>query len=163
MRQKRAPVALDELKDYLDYDRANGFFRWKQSTNNMNVVGAIAGRDHNGKYRQISLFGKRYLVHRLVYYFETGHWPKYIDHIDRDPSNNHFSNLREVTMRDNSLNKKNNRRMPGVQLHPWGRWSAKIRLKNQNPKHLGMFDTEADAHAAYLRAKEQLDSIKENK
>lgn len=47
--------------------------------------------------------GKKYLIHRLVY--ETWHGFEdenhVIDHIDGNPKNNHISNLRECTQKDN--------------------------------------------------------------
>jgi len=46
------------------------------------------------------------VVARLCWLVHTGDWPKYtIDHIDRDPLNNKWDNLRDVTQKVNNSNK----------------------------------------------------------
>lgn len=43
---------------------------------------------------------------RVAWLLMTGDWPEYtIDHIDRDPTNNKWDNLRDVTQFENNLNK----------------------------------------------------------
>lgn len=46
-----------------------------------------------------------YPEHRLIYFLETGEQPDEIDHIDKNPSNNHISNLRGATSRENVCNR----------------------------------------------------------
>jgi hypothetical protein len=48
---------------------------------------------------------KRYKVHRLVaeLYVENPQQKEFVNHIDGNPSNNHFSNLEWVTAQENSL------------------------------------------------------------
>ena len=60
-------------------------------------------------YKGIGIQGKKYYVHRTVgklfcegCLFEGA----LIDHIDHDPENNHYSNLRWVTRSQNVLHKK---------------------------------------------------------
>lgn len=66
-------------------------------------------KPHSDKtYYVIAILGKQYYIHRIVWLLEMGEYPKSpIDHIDGDTSNNHISNLREVT---NSVNLKNAKR-----------------------------------------------------
>lgn len=55
---------------------------------------------------------KRFFIHQIVYetfgseYYRKGLGDRYcqIDHIDRNRQNNHISNLRKLSPRDNSLN-----------------------------------------------------------
>jgi len=94
------------------------------------------------------------LTSRVIWKWVTGNDPlAEIDHRDVNPSNDAFANLREATHSQNHMNR------PG-----WGtgfkgacfdqrrgRWRAQISAYNRR-RHLGYFDTEADAHAAYVRA-----------
>jgi len=58
-------------------------------------------------YKQAFFKGKYLLKHRLVFFLHKGYWPKYVDHIDREKLNNHPNNLKAVTARENSANRKN--------------------------------------------------------
>lgn len=63
-------------------------------------------RDRKG-YLRIKYRGKLYRVHRLVLETFVGFAPKdrpEVDHIDRNPSNNHVSNLRWVSRTENNRN-----------------------------------------------------------
>jgi len=76
------------------------------------------------------------------------------DHIDGDGLNNCKSNLRVVTSRQNNQNKhmKKSSIYPGVSwFKNEGKWYSKIKI-NGKTKHLGVFDVEADAFEAYLKA-----------
>ena len=72
-----------------------------------------------------------------------------IDHIDRIKLNNHISNLRIVSNQKNSFNKN----AKGYYFHKRDKkYIAKIGL-NGKQKKLGYYDTEEEAHNAYLEAK----------
>jgi hypothetical protein len=81
-----------------------------------------------------------------------------VDHIDNDPTNNHYTNVRWVTKRENCQNLVANKvgattsRYSGV---CWKsrekRWQAQIRLDDKN-KGLGTFKNEIDAAKAYDQA-----------
>ena len=81
-----------------------------------------------------------------------------VDHIDIDPTNNHYSNLRWVTARQNCQNLAKNKegktssRFVGVGWHRKDqRWRAQIRIEGKN-KGLGNFKVEEDAARAYDQA-----------
>jgi hypothetical protein len=70
-----------------------------------------------------------------------------IDHINGVKTDNRVDNLRIVTQQKNC----ENRRSKGY--HKIGKkWRAQIKV-NKKKHHLGYFDTEQEAHAAYLDAK----------
>jgi len=97
--------------------------------------------------------GKNIRMHRVVLERKLGR-PiapgMFCDHIDGNPSNNSRSNLREVTNQQNDMNRT---RAKG---YYWdkakGKWGAYICL-NGKKKHLGYFDVESEARAAYERGK----------
>jgi hypothetical protein len=83
----------------------------------------------------------------------TGSWPEAdIDHINRDRADNRWENLRPATRGENLRNAKTRRHsrtgVKGVAAHGL-RFAAYIRLEGKK-KHLGVFDTADEAHAAYL-------------
>ena len=74
-----------------------------------------------------------------------------IDHIDRNKSNNKIENLRLATRKENSRNKSS-------KGFTWSKsskkWVAQIRVDGTY-RYLGLYETEIDAHAAYLQARKQ--------
>ena len=98
-----------------------------------------------------------FLKHRLV---KLAHDPtfdifdvspnNFIDHENRTRDDNSNDNLRVVTNQQNQFNRSN------VKGYCWDKrnkkWVAQIMLDGKN-KNLGGFETEEDAHEAYLKAK----------
>lgn len=58
------------------------------------------------RYERITVDGKAYALHRMVYLWNHGYLPKIIDHIDGNRENNNIDNLREATQQENCLNSK---------------------------------------------------------
>src|SRR5581483_2394257 len=87
-----------------------------------------------------------------------GEWPTgFIDHADRNPSNNRWCNLRAATRSQNNANSI--ARGPfekGVSLVARAKraikYKAQIRGVVGRVKHLGHFSTSQEAHAAYMAA-----------
>jgi hypothetical protein len=82
--------------------------------------------------------------------------PAIIDHIDRNPSNNKFNNLRAVTRSQNQHNRikqrNNTSGYKGVVFFKRAkRWRAAI-FVNSKPIYLGYYDTPEQASAAYQEA-----------
>jgi hypothetical protein len=104
--------------------------------------GCIAGSNIGRGYRQIKYKGKRYLAHRIIFYFSYGYLPKTVDHIDGDTTNNHPINLRDVTNSQNMINRKhqsnNKSGHTGVDWMPRQKqWRAQIH-KEGRKIYLGM-------------------------
>ena len=102
----------------------------------------------------ISINGKYYQMngHVIAWYLFHGENPNIIDHIDGNGINNKISNLRNVNVQINTWNCY--REFKG---YCWdnqrNKWKSNIRFNNK-PIYLGHFDTEQEAHQAYLNAKE---------
>ena len=113
---------------------------------------------YNG-YKRIKIRKVKYYVHQLVVSAFIGERPIgfdskfHIDHIDSDRTNNHVSNLRVISRRDNVYKEKN--KLTGAQLNSGGRWMAQIRV-NGWLQYLGMFDTAEQAHSRYKIARMML-------
>lgn len=144
-----------QLKQLINYDPETGIFTWPN--------GAIAGGDDGQGYIQISVKNKRYRAHRLAWLYMTGQWPKIIDHINRNRADNRWSNLREVTSRENNRNmglRRDNK--SGVRGVSWSTqhncWQATIKLDGKL-YHLGFYTNIALAAAARYAAEQGLDYI----
>jgi hypothetical protein len=103
---------------------------------------------YNGK-------GKNHLVHKLVARAFLNHIPSgkeyVIDHKDFDRTNNHLSNLKIITQRENTNRKhlKHSSKYTGVSFYKINsKWRASIGI-NGMQKHLGYFMEELEASKAY--------------
>ncbi|MDO7874299.1 HNH endonuclease [Hymenobacter sp. ASUV-10] len=81
-----------------------------------------------------------------------------VDHIDNDPGNNHYTNVRWVTKRQNCQNLLGNKNGSSSSKYvgvSWKkreqRWAAQIRLDGKN-KGLGTFKDELEAAKVYDQA-----------
>lgn len=111
-------------------------------------------------YRQIEIDGKHYKVHRLVWIWHHGEVPEgmELDHINRDHWDNRIENLRAVpkslNMRNKVLTQMNGKEQSsqfiGVRWHKQARkWRAMIADYSGRSHHIGLFDSERKAAAAY--------------
>lgn len=104
-RENEAKLSAEQLHSILDYDPKSGLFHWKQSFGVNAKEGNIAGYVRPDGRRQIKIGYIRYLASRLAWLYVYGEWPGlFVDHIDRDKSNDAISNLRQATARQNHWN-----------------------------------------------------------
>ena len=119
--------------------------RWRKIENTAN---------HSDGYNHIDFGGKIYRRHRIIgmvfLELDINDPTKLIDHIDGNKINNSLANLRIVSQQQNNFN---NTKAKGF---CWNKrdhkWQARIKLNGRSIS-LGYFDTESDAHSAYLSAK----------
>ena len=141
---------MENAAKEVDYNPTTGELSWKYKGHGRKI-GAIGTTNRRG-YVNVMIHGRNYGVHRLAFYISTGREPAMIDHIDRNPSNNKLSNLRECTSSENNRNrgKKSNCSSPykGV-CKSRGKWLASYRNLAKNRIFLGRFELEADAAKAY--------------
>jgi len=155
-------LAWGVLRELLDYDAGSGIFTWRQrdrswfksdkscqlwnARDSGKRAGCIQRRKRNGyRSRHIRLLGKSYMEHRLAWMWMMGEMPKgQIDHINRDATDNRWSNLKQSTCDENSKNhsmRANN--SSGVTGVYWktdaGKWCAVCGLGGKS-HHLGYFD-----------------------
>ena len=153
-------ITQKQLKNILHYDKETGVFTWLSSVVMRKVKpGSIAGTVNKEGYRQLSIYGKSLYVHRLAFLYMLGYMPEGdVDHIDRNPSNNRWVNLREVSRSCNMRNCGNREdNVTGVKGVCWhktnGRWVASIRI-NRRDIHLGSFNDFTEAVSGRLAAEQ---------
>lgn len=146
-------ITQKELKERLQYNENTGIFTWLKKTKKIKI-GAIAGGLNVHGYIIIQINGKPYSAHRLAWLYIHGEWPKnQIDHINGIKNDNRIENLRDIIHRENQQNthKHRNGKLVGCNFHkPAKKWQAKIQIKNKD-YHLGLYNTELEAHEAYLK------------
>lgn len=152
---------LARLKELLHYDASSGKLFWLQPVARSIKKGDEAGsKDKHGV--RVSLDKAKYLAHRIVWFLVTGQDPgdKLIDHIDGNPYNNRFRNLRLASHYQNGCNRKkhsnNTSGLKGVCWHKaMKKWQASIGVEAKKIS-LGYFTTREEAYAAYCKAAEEM-------
>ncbi len=147
------------LKQRLHYDPDTGTFTWLQYRF-PGGIGRVAGTTRRDGYVLIRIDGKMYLVHRLAVLWMTGEWPAAeVDHIDGNPSNNAWENLRDISIQGNRQNLRCGYGRSGLLGAQWveefQRWRAAIYVDGKR-KFLGLYPTAEAAHNVYVNAKRQL-------
>lgn len=98
-------ITQEELMKRLHYNPNTGEFRWRYSVAKRIKPGDLAGRYNTQNYLDIAINQVRYKAHRLAWLYMTGDWPKNeIDHINCDPSDNRWCNLRLCDRYGNTRN-----------------------------------------------------------
>lgn len=147
----------DLVRHLFDYNEESGILYWKNPTNSI-APGSVAGTPSpRDKYITVVVNKKRYMVHRIIWLWMTGDWPKHqIDHINHNRADNRWVNLRDVTHRQNHMNrpmsKANKSGHVGVRWDKSrNKWKASIKLEDRK-LHLGRFDTKEEAIEARKEA-----------
>lgn len=159
-------ITQERLKQLATYDPESGLLVCAMNRKgSKNKIGDVLGSANKVGHIQVQLDSSKYLVHRLAVLYMTGKMPDgVIDHINRDPADNRWSNLRVVTQFENSHNQSRlpERNSTGfVGVHRYGsRYRAKINV-NHKQVHLGTFDDPAIAASAYAMAKSQFQPVLE--
>lgn len=145
------------LKELLHYDPETGVFTWVAPSGRRAKIGDVAGWASGRGYLGIRINRRAYYAHRLAWLYVHGAWPAQdIDHVNGVRSDNRLANLREATRSQNLANTRPRRSAPkGTWLHrETGKWCAAITV-NGRLRHLGLFASRDDAHAAYAAAANQ--------
>jgi hypothetical protein len=158
------------LLECFDYNQETGTLTWKirplhhfdgsvryQKSWNTRWSGKLAGAIDSKGYYVILIEKKMQRAHRLIWKLMTGEDSKLeIDHIDNNPKNNAWVNLREATRVENCRNvrkhKNNSTGYKGVSFDKLtGKFKASIYIGSSN-KNLGYYLTPEMAYRAYCEA-----------
>lgn len=137
------------LKD-LTYCQDTGLFHWPN--------GRVAGSINGDGYVDIKVRGKVYKAHRLAFLKMGLDIPEYVDHENRNRSDNRWINLRAATKNQNGYNRdklpNNTSGYKGV-CRKRNKFVAQIKA-NGVRKQIGTFNTAVEAHEAYELAAAKL-------
>lgn len=147
-------LTQEKLCKVFTYDEVSGELRYAIDTFQKRKED-LATYPHNQGYLSVSIGKKQYLAHRIIWIMQTGVEPKQIDHIDHNRSNNSWTNLREITSRQNQLNmgksSSNTSGYTGVRIIPSGNYAAYI-MVNRKQVSLGTYPTIEEAAEARAKA-----------
>lgn len=170
----RPEPPINELTKAVDCDPETGRLTWKRRDPASFIGPENRTRAWNSTYPGKRAFACRnpkgylggayqarpLLAHRVVWALTYGYWPKNIDHINGNPSDNRICNLREATPGENARNCKiHARNDTGVAGVSWNKAQRKYRAfiqSNWVRHYLGIFDRLEDAAAARKEAEQRL-------
>ena len=144
----------ERVRHLFRYDRDTGGLFWNNPTS-PRVKPGDEITYVNGGYLKVKFDGQLHLAHRVMWLYETGHWPRYpkelVDHKDLNKLNNIFSNFRLTDHAGNQHNRPLNRNSStgykGVTLR-----NGKYLVQGQScgkKFFLGSFSTPEAASEAY--------------
>lgn len=148
-------ISVERLRELFQYDPLSGLVSRKAPKASREYARKA---DIASKYREIRVEGERLYVHQVVWALCKGEWATIsIDHRDGDKQNNRIGNLRLATWSQQQANqglmKNNTSGFKGVSWHKQNKkWGSRLSLGNGKSRHLGLFSTKEEAHAAYVAA-----------
>lgn len=149
----------ERLYELLEYYPESGDFVWKSTISGHIKGGYQAGSLDKG-YITIQIDGLKFKAHRLAWLFVYGSNPlDLIDHVNGVTSDNRISNLRLCNHSQNIANsrvsKNSKSGIKGVYLHSSGKkWAAEVCI-HRKKIHLGCFESQKEAQAAYAVASQK--------
>lgn len=141
-------LTAERARELIDYNPETGELRWKVNGPNRKV-GRIAGSvDRATGRRVVMVDGVMTRSYRLAWLIQTGEWPSgSIDHVNGDPSDDRWCNLRQATPAEQSANRRVRNQsilgVKGVKAHR-GKYMARI-----GNTYLGLFETIDEAKRSY--------------
>ena len=148
MLKTKALPSASELWELFEFNPLTGELFHAKARRGV-TQGSSAGYRRTNGYVEVA----KMLRHRVVYKWVTGEDPgaMLVDHINRCPGDDRFSNLRLADPAESSANTAG----CAIEKRKNGRYSVRI-SKNYKRINLGTFDTEAEARAAYEEASKRL-------
>jgi len=144
------------MKNLISIDRAKELFTIGHNGLEFRYSNRKVGCLSKDGYMVVTVDGRQYPQHRIVWFLVTGSWPiNQIDHINGNRADNSVANLRQATGSQNQENRKcsNKSGFFGVTFNKKAStWQAQIK-KNGKQFYLGVFNTAELAHFAYVSAK----------
>ena len=153
-------LTQSEIRRLTNYNEETGEFTWSANAHKK-VRGKPVGSMSRNGYLVTKVDYKRYLVHRLVWLYVHGEFPKdEIDHINRNKADNRVSNLRDVDRFTNVHNKsKTSNSVSGYtgvrRTSNKKRWQAFIHMGGKF-MNLGVYDTIDEALSARVEYKRRV-------
>lgn len=150
-REEKNGISKELLRQLFRYDGYN--LIWKFYKGGSSKVNKKAGHMERNGYRRITLYKKGYNHSRLVWIYHKGYIidKLFIDHKDRNSTNDNINNLRMVTNQENQFNTY----AKGISWNKNCRkWEVNIQINRIN-KYLGRYKDKIYARNLYLKAKKK--------
>jgi hypothetical protein len=141
------------LRELLNYDPVTGEFQHRFSKGGFGRPERLAGVLTVQGYRIIGVDGERLRAARLAWLYMTGEWPKhFVDHINNDPADDRWCNLREASQSENMANGSDRvDNTSGYRGVTWdkerNKWVAQVQFKGKN-HFCGRYSTKEEAAVA---------------
>ena len=165
MTQDEVDLIYNYLHENYEY-RDGNLIRIKKTCNgqapvghNMGYVFTPSNKGRPTLRTSFTVNKKRYCINvdRLIFIFHFKILPQVIVHIDNNPMNNKIENLNAATSYD--VNNKNIEKFHGVKIYKGkngDRYYPYLRKKGKKESTtFGAYSSYQEAHAAYLKAKEE--------
>ena len=94
----------EEFRECFEYDPETGLLTRLVRIGSRGDAGKVVGTMNADGYLLMSYRGVVYRVHRVIWYMQTGEWPREIHHANHVRDDNRWENLREVPRGDNARN-----------------------------------------------------------
>lgn len=143
------------ISDFVNYDKGTGFITWIKSPSGRVKVGDQAGcLNRKGGYLRTRIAGRYYLNHHIAMIL-NGVSFEFVDHINGNRIDNRWENLRPCTHTENMRNRRVNRNsltgVPGVTIHPSGKYHSYVRVDGERI-NLGYFADKWEAICTRMSA-----------
>ena len=148
----------EEIQKIFEYSVITGRLYPKEIRTGARTTRNFSGSQRSNGYWTVGIDGKKYEQNRIIWRLITGEDPGQdrIDHIDHDPDNNAWHNLRRITHGQNTTysacHRDSKTQVKGVRHLPGGTYQARLYHRGKT-FNLGCFSTKEEAGEAY-RAKE---------
>ncbi len=141
------------------FEYRDGNLYWRKTFGSRALKGNRAGKLRKDGYRDVALYGKLYLEHRIIFALHYNYLPVVVDHIDHNPSNNKIENLRNSDYNRNIWNSRksvrNTTNVKGIRLTRNGKFEARVAAFGRTYQ-VGTYLTLNDAEKALIAFRTEL-------
>lgn len=127
---KSTPLTFARLREVMHYNPVTGEFRWISRQHGREKTVGWTQKYKGCQRRMVCIDYKIFMLHRIAWLWMTGKWPEeLIDHINRNPMDNRWKNLREANHSQNAYNmpiRKDN--ISGVKGVCWNKKAKKWKV-----------------------------------
>lgn len=152
-------LTQERLKEVFKYDPESGIFTRIKVTGKRTKVGQHPTSVSSSGYRVFMVDGRHLYCHRAAFLYMNGKIPKVVDHINGNPLDNRWGNLREATPSGNAQNSKTPKsNKSGVRCVYWNKFYKKWHVQvtvNSKSIHLGYWDDLEAAELLSILAREK--------